>query len=116
MHWFAWWKMCIPTNKGGMGFRDIQCFNLALLAKQAWRPIENPDSLCAKILKAKYYPNDDLLNVNLKKKCSYTWQSITAGVETPKSVDIYGGWVTDRKLRYGRTVGYLNHQTGRLFP
>ena len=65
-----------------MGFRDIHCFNLVLLAKQAWRLIDNPDSLCALILKAKYFPDGDLMNATLKKKASYTWQSIMAGVDT----------------------------------
>ena len=84
MHGFAWWKMCIAKNRGGMGFRDIHCFNPALLTKQAWGLIDDPKSLCAIILRAKYFPDGDLFKATLKKKASYTWQSIIAGVETLK--------------------------------
>jgi hypothetical protein len=81
MHWLAWWKMCVSKRKGGMCFHDIHCFNLALLAKQAWRLIQEPDSLCARVLRAKYFPSGDLLNAELKKGSSFTWQSIFAGIQ-----------------------------------
>ena len=55
-----------------MGFCDIHCFNLALLAKQAWRLLDNSDSLCATILRAKYYPDGDLLNSKPKHGASFT--------------------------------------------
>ena len=74
--------MCVPKNRGGMGFRDIHCFNLAMLAKQCWRLIDQFDSLCARVLRSKYYPSGDILNCELKKGSSYVWQSIYSGIET----------------------------------
>ena len=84
MHWFAWWKMCVPKKKGGMGFRDLHSFNLAMLAKQCWRLIHNPDSLCAQVLGAKYYPDGNIMRAGPKKGSSFTWQSIFAGIQTFK--------------------------------
>ena len=71
-------------NEGGMGFRDLYSFNLAMLAKQCWRLITNPDSLVAKVLKAKYYPNGTLLDATPKNGSSFTWQSILKGLDTFK--------------------------------
>src|SRR3989337_2655785 len=76
--------MCIPKEKGSMGFRDIHSFNMAMLAKQCWRLIENFDSLCARVLRARYYPSGDMLNCELKKGSSYVWQSIWARTQTFK--------------------------------
>jgi hypothetical protein len=59
-----------------MGFRDIGAFNEALLAKQGWRVMTEPDSLLAQILKSKYYPKCHFLKAKRGHKASYSWQSI----------------------------------------
>ena len=46
MHWVCWEKLCEAKEVGGMGFKEIEKFNDALLAKQVWRMINNPRSLC----------------------------------------------------------------------
>lgn len=50
-----------------MGFRDLHSFNLAMLGKQSWRLISNPDFLCAQVLKAKYYPTAIYLQLVRRK-------------------------------------------------
>ncbi|KAA3466579.1 reverse transcriptase [Gossypium australe] len=58
--------------------RSLAKFNVALLAKQGWRIMNNTDSLVTLVFKAKYFPNTDFLNSSLGNNCSYTWKSIRA--------------------------------------
>jgi hypothetical protein len=73
VHWIAWEKMLIPKAHGGIGFQDFRIFNQALLARQAWRLIQYPESLCARILKAKYYPRGELIDTVFPGDASQTW-------------------------------------------
>ena len=64
-----------------MGFRDLRMFNLALLGKDGWRFMMNPNSLCAKVMKGRYFPDTDFLHASVPKSSSATWRAIVAGRE-----------------------------------
>ncbi|KAL0435722.1 UNVERIFIED_CONTAM: putative mitochondrial protein [Sesamum radiatum] len=63
---------------GGLGFRQLHLFNLAMLAKQLWRIWIHPDKLISQVLKAKYFPNGDVFSATLGSRPSFTWRSILA--------------------------------------
>lgn len=57
--------MCEIKESGGLGFRKLPDFNMAMLAKQAWRYITNVNPLVTAIMKAKYYAHTDFLNAEV---------------------------------------------------
>jgi hypothetical protein len=83
-HWIAWDIMLKPKIQGGMGFKDMRMYNQALLARQLWRLIQKPESLCAQILRAKYYPNGNIIDTVFTGNASSTWRAIEYGLELVK--------------------------------
>jgi hypothetical protein len=78
--WQRWSKLTMTKGEGGMGFRDLPLFNQAMLGKQGCRLIiMRPDSLCARVLKGKYFPSCSFLEATRKKKSSETWRAILFG-------------------------------------
>jgi hypothetical protein len=71
-----WSKMGLAKQKGGLGYRDLEHFNTALLAKQGWRIMLNPDSLVAQVLKSKYFSKESFIMSRLGSNPSYVWRSI----------------------------------------
>ncbi|XP_013601475.1 PREDICTED: uncharacterized protein LOC106308921 [Brassica oleracea var. oleracea] len=79
--WIDWDSLPQPKQKGGLGFRDIREFNIAMLAKLAWIIIKRPDSLMSRILLGKYCHSSSLLEVSCSASASHGWRGIMMGCE-----------------------------------
>ena len=86
-----------------MGFRDIQAFNLALLAKQAWRLLHNTHSLFYQVYKSRYFPNCSFMDAELGSNPSYVWKSLLAAREI---ICEGSKW----EVGDGRTIGVTTHK------
>jgi hypothetical protein len=78
-HWGKWDKMCSRKEEGGLGFRNLESFNQALLAKSVWRILRSPSSLAARVLKASYFPGSDLLSTTNMNNASSVWRGLMWG-------------------------------------
>jgi len=72
----SWEKLSASKVHGGMGFKDLTAFNLAMLGKKGLKLFTEPDSHAACIFKASYFPSGTYLTAQL----GGTWWSIGSGV------------------------------------
>ena len=84
IHWLRWEGLTQHKSVGGMGIRDLHLFNKAMLGKQGWHLITRPDSLCARVLKGRYFHDENFLDSTRKKHASHTWRAILTGREVLK--------------------------------
>lgn len=76
--------MCMSKKAGGLGFRDLRGFNLALLGKQCWNLLNNPNALVSRVMKARYYPSSSLLQASRTGGASYAWSGLWEAKENMK--------------------------------
>lgn len=53
IRWASWGNMSMAKSKGGLGIHDLHGFNLALLGKHVSNFVNNPQSLVARVYKAR---------------------------------------------------------------
>nr|XP_027120678.1 uncharacterized protein LOC113737688 [Coffea arabica] len=76
MQWVSWEKITQVKGNGGLGFRDLEHFNSALLAKQLWRILMQPDLLVSRVLGAKYKIAQTGWDGEAPKNATWVWKSI----------------------------------------
>jgi hypothetical protein len=72
----AWSEICKSKKEGGLGVRNLEAINKALILNAAWKIATLPDSNTSKILKAKYFHNTSFWRANPKIPKSAFWTSI----------------------------------------
>lgn len=78
--WVGWQKITRTKHNGGLGFRELAIFNQAMLAKFAWRFINEPEKLWVEVLKELYCPSDNPLYAGNKKEGLWIWKSLQYGL------------------------------------
>lgn len=84
IHWLSWDKLRVSKMKGGLGFRSLHGFNIAMLGKQVWNLLSKPNSLVARVMKGKYYPSTSILSATRSEGTSFVWSIIWSAKEELK--------------------------------
>uniref|UniRef100_A0A2N9HGL8 Reverse transcriptase domain-containing protein n=1 Tax=Fagus sylvatica TaxID=28930 RepID=A0A2N9HGL8_FAGSY len=74
--WKSWDVLCLPKAASGLGFRQANVFNQALLAKLTWLIASKKKSLCLDALRSKYKVKEDWLGQDPRKNASPLWKAI----------------------------------------
>ncbi|XP_026395787.1 uncharacterized protein LOC113290395 [Papaver somniferum] len=67
--------------KGGLNIRQSSLFNQFLLAKLAWRMLQDPNALWVQILMHKYFPNCSPFSDEISTNRSWIWRGIYQGLQ-----------------------------------
>lgn len=76
INWIRWDGLSMSKCKGGLAFRNLYGYNVALMAKHVWKFIYNPQSLVSRLFKAKYFPDSHILQAKAGSGSSFIWQGI----------------------------------------
>jgi len=52
--WVKWNVVCSPKERGGLGIKNLEVFNRALLGKWLWRALSENESFWKEILVEKF--------------------------------------------------------------
>ncbi|XP_058765404.1 uncharacterized protein LOC131638877 [Vicia villosa] len=80
MCWVSWDKVCLAKEDGGLGVRNLELFNLALVSKWGWRCLMDRDVIWSELLFFRYgdpltYLHKDMAMNALKKTLSW-WRDV----------------------------------------
>ncbi|XP_022852082.1 uncharacterized protein LOC111373749 [Olea europaea var. sylvestris] len=83
----AWSEVCLPKSEGGLGFRDIKCWNNALLAKSLWNVHAKKDTLWVQWINHVYLRGTSIWERSPKKDDSLLLKKMMSIAQRMKEVE-----------------------------
>ncbi|VFQ78135.1 unnamed protein product [Cuscuta campestris] len=68
IRWMSWNRLSVPKKFGGMGFKQLHSFNVAMLGKQGWRLLTQPDALVSRVFKASILKAQPLIRQGVRRR------------------------------------------------
>lgn len=110
IHWLAWDRMSMAKGVGGLGFKQLHNFNLALLGKQGWLLLTNPTTLVARIFQARYYPKSSFMEATVEHNLAIVGEVSMMLNSSPKQEPV-GDLVMGIPRVFGVNLGYWIRRT-----
>ncbi|XP_028097184.1 uncharacterized protein LOC114297036 [Camellia sinensis] len=75
----AWEKICVPKNKGGLGFKSLEVWNMAAIAKHIWFLFSGGEmSMWCQWVKSYLLKGRSFWKVKVPHNSSWVWRKILA--------------------------------------
>lgn len=118
IHWVRWEEVC-KKEDGGLGIKDLGCFNRSLLAKWRWRMISGEKGLWKSVLLSRY--GDGVVSLSRTQvdlrpgKVSAWWRYLNGIVESVKGWESWFVKGVNRVIGDGRgTLFWVDKWIGDL--
>lgn len=76
IHFKCWSDLCRKKIDGGLGFRELEKFNTALVGKLAWQMWKDEDRIWVRLLKEKYCNKLEFQRLEAKGGDSWFWKGL----------------------------------------
>ena len=84
--YIAWEKTCCDKNQGGLGFRNVEVWNVANLGKYVWAVANKQDNIWIKWINSVYVKDGDWWDFVPTSSSSWYWKKICDTKEQIKQV------------------------------
>ncbi|XP_062076206.1 uncharacterized protein LOC133780547 [Humulus lupulus] len=72
----AWKNVCLPKDEGGLGFRDIDHWNIGALSRYVWDIVKKKDNLWVRWVHSVYIKGDCWWSYEAPQNASWYWKKI----------------------------------------